>query len=85
MRTGGGKYAMGMTGETPVWDPHFIQILRRSFSAVSTATIARVGAFFQIFRDLQDSHIFSRLKSQNFSENRPNFWPNEIHFIRVFQ
>ena len=29
------------------------QTLRGSFSAVSTATIAGVGAFFQIFRDLQ--------------------------------
>ena len=34
------------------------QTLEGSFSAVSTATIARVGAFFQIFRDLQDFHPF---------------------------
>ena len=33
----------------------------RSFSAVSTATIARVGAFFQFFRDLQDLIRFAIL------------------------
>ena len=37
------------------------QTLEGSFSAVSTATIARVGAFFQIFRDLQDYHPFAPL------------------------
>ena len=56
-----------MTGETPVWDPHFIEFLRGSFSAVSTATIARVGAFFHIFRDLQDLHAFAPLQTQNIS------------------
>ena len=30
------------------------QILNGPFSAVSTATIARIGAFFSFFRDLQD-------------------------------
>ena len=39
------------------------QTLESSFSAVSTATIARIGAFFQIFRDLQDSHPFAPLES----------------------
>ena len=38
------------------------------FSAVWTATIARVGSFFSIFRDLQDLHSFkdqgSRIKDQ---------------------
>ena len=42
------------------------QTLEGSFSAVSTATIARVGAFFQIFRDLQDSHSFAPLHTQIF-------------------
>ena len=37
------------------------QTLEGSFSAVSTATIARVGAFCQIFRDLQDFHPFAPL------------------------
>ena len=53
--------------------PKLNETLEGSFSAVSTATIARVGAFFQIFRDLQDSHIFSQLKSQNFSEKQSKF------------
>ena len=44
------------------------QTLEGSFSAVSTATIARVGAFFQIFRDLQDFHPFAPLWTQNFNE-----------------
>ena len=39
-----------------------------SFSAVSTATIARNGAFFHIFRDLQDFHIFAPLRIQNFKK-----------------
>ena len=37
-----------------------------SFSAVWVPTIARVGAFFHIFRDLQDSHSFAPLHSQIF-------------------
>ena len=41
------------------------QILRGSFSAVSTATIARKDAFFRIFQDLQDSHAFAPLQIQN--------------------
>ena len=40
------------------------QILRRSFSSGWTATIARVGTFFSIFRDLQDLHSFAPLESQ---------------------
>ena len=35
------------------------QIFRGSFSAVSTATIARKDAFCSIFRDLQDLHSFA--------------------------
>ena len=53
-----------MTGATPVWDPYFIETLEGSFSAVSTATIARVGAFFSIFRDLQDVHSFAPFFSE---------------------
>ena len=49
--------AVIMTGggvvDTP--DP---QTLRGSFWAVSTPPIARVGAFFGIFRDLHDVHPF---------------------------
>ena len=37
-----------------------------SFSAVWVPTIARVGAFFHIFRDLQDSHSFAPLHTQIF-------------------
>ena len=53
-----------MTGATPVWDPHFIETLEGSFSAGSTPLIARVGAFFSIFRDLQDLHSFAPLESK---------------------
>ena len=34
------------------------------FSSVWTATIARVGAFFRIFRDLQNEHSFAPLESK---------------------
>ena len=44
------------------------EIFNGSFSAVSTATIARVGAFFSISRDLQDLHPFAPRRSQNFSK-----------------
>ena len=57
-----------MTGATPLWNPHFIETLEGSFSSVSTATIARVGAFFRIFQDLQDLHSFAPLQTQNFSK-----------------
>ena len=43
------------------------QTLKGSFSAVWTATIARVGSFFSIFRDLQDYHSFAPLRPQKFS------------------
>ena len=39
-----------------------------SISAVSRPRIARNGAFFQIFRDLQDFHIFAPLGTQNFKK-----------------
>ena len=35
---------------------------RGSFSSVSTLLLARVGAFFSIFRDLQDCHTFAPLQ-----------------------
>ena len=43
------------------------QTLGGSFSAVSKPPIARVGAFFSIFRDLQDSHAFAPRQNQNLS------------------
>ena len=55
----------------------FWQILRGSFSAVSTATIATKYSFCSIFRDLQDFHTFAPLRFQNFSKNRQTFWRNE--------
>ena len=48
-----------------------------SFSSVSTPPIARVGAFFSIFRDLQDVHSFVPLRIQNLSKNL-------LHFCRIF-
>ena len=39
----------------------FWQISDGPFSAVSTATIARIGAFFSFFQDLQDLHTFAAL------------------------
>jgi len=59
------------------------QTLGGSFSSVWTAPIARVGAFFSIFRDLQDSHSFAPLQSQFFSKKAASkFWrmKNEISF-----
>ena len=38
------------------------QTCRGPFSSVSTLLIARVGAFFRIFRDLQDCHTFAPLQ-----------------------
>ena len=50
------------------------QTLQCSFSSVSTPPIARVGAFFSIFRDLQDFHSFAPLRIQNFSKKRASFF-----------
>ena len=50
--------------------------MRGSFSAVRTATIARlvvVGLFCGIFRNLHDPHSFAPLRLQNFSKKRHNF------------
>ena len=44
------------------------QTLEGSFSAVSKPIVARNGAFFSIFRDLQDLQSFAPLRSQNFSK-----------------
>ena len=46
----------------------FWQSFDGPFSAVSTPPIARVGAFFQDFRDLQDLHAFAPLRIQNFNK-----------------
>ena len=51
------------------------QTLQCSFSSVSTPPIARVGAFFSIFRDLQDFHAFAPLRAQNFGKKLPYFLP----------
>ena len=48
--------------------------LEGSFSAVSTATIARVGAFCSIFRDLQDYHTFAPRETENRSKKSSNFF-----------
>ena len=53
--------------ETTEYFIQFRQTLGGPFSAVSTATRARVGAFFHIFRDLQDLQSFAPLRSQNLS------------------
>ena len=57
-----------------------------SFSAVSTAKIARVGAFFQIFRDLQYSKPFAPLQTQ-FLQNFNKTQLNTVHFLnfQIFQ
>ena len=67
-----------MTGDTPVWDPHFIETLEGSFSAVSTPLIARNGEFCSIFRDLQDLHSSALLESK-WKKNMENHLvdPNE--------
>ena len=60
------------------------QILRGSFSAVWTATIARLGSFFSIFHGLQDVHTFAPLRFRNFSKNRQTFCRNEkMKFIFI--
>ena len=51
-----------MPPDTPILTPYFKETLEGSFSAVSTLLIARVGAFFSIFRDLQ-SPLSGRKKS----------------------
>ena len=53
---------------------HFLQTWRGSFSAVSTATIARLGSFCSIFGELQDLQSFAPLRSQNFRKKSPDFF-----------
>ena len=60
------------------------QTLEGSFSAVSRPPIARVGAFFTVFRDLQDCHSFAPLRIQNFSKNVPKFFHNFTDFLQNF-
>ena len=64
---------------SPICQPNH-QTLKGSFSSVSTATIARVGSFFSIFRDLQDLHSFAPLESQMEKtwKNHPENDPKEI-------
>ena len=52
-------------------DMHFqnLATLDGSFSAASTPLIARLGAFFRIFQNLQDLHSFAPLQTRNFSKN----------------
>merc|ERR1711904_283738 len=45
-----------------------------SFSSVSTPPIARVGACFSTFRELQDFHAFAPLRTQNFSKKIPYYF-----------
>ena len=58
------------------------QTLQCSFSSVSTPPIARVGAFFSIFHDLQDIHAFAPLRTQNFSQKKVAIFSS--YFYRNF-
>ena len=55
-----------------------------SFSAVWVPTIARVGAFFHIFRDLQDSRSFAPLHNQIFVNFSFFYFCNFSHQISSF-
>ena len=55
--------------------------LEGSFSSVSTATIARKGAFCSIFWALQDLHSFAPLRPEKFSK----FSSQILHFFAIFQ
>ena len=50
-----------------------------SFSSVSTATIARVGAFCSIFPNLQDIHSFYAAQNSEFLQN---LWRKFAEFFR---
>ena len=58
-----------------------------SFSAVSRPRIARNGAFFHIFRDLQDFHAFAPPRTQNFNkiDKIHNFCQNQLKILRIFR
>ena len=54
------------------------ELLRRSFSAVCAATIARKDALCSVFRDLQDSNIFAPLRPQRISQKMPKLLLNPL-------
>ena len=61
-----------------------------SFSAVSKPQIARVGAFFSIFQDLQDYNTSAPLRSQNLSNKVvtifqfSNIFKENVAFFELF-
>ena len=57
--------------------------LEGSFSAVSTLLIARVGAFFQDFRDLQDLHSFAPLRNHRFTKISSTFCKILLKFHKI--
>ena len=61
------------------------QTLQCSFSSVSTPPIARVGAFFSIFHDLQDIHAFAPLQTQNFRKKLPIFFVILQKILKILQ
>ena len=91
-RSRAAQLPVGQPRCAPVWHPTQVSnhlTLEGSFSAASTATIARKDAFCSIFRDLQDLHSFAPLKSQNFSKKRVQHFArmkwNEQNFISFLQ
>ena len=68
--TYGGNWAELIAPVDPWWGggvhAPYLQTLDGPFSAVSTPPIARVGAFFSNFRDLQDLRTSAPLRLQNF-------------------
>ena len=68
---------------TPILTPCFKVTLQGSFSAVSTLLIARVGAFFQVFQDLQDLHSFAPLRHQKFKEISSTFCKILLEFYKI--
>ena len=61
------------------------QTLQCSFSSVSTPPIARVGAFFSIFHDLQDIHAFAPLQTQNFRKILSFFFEILQKILKILQ
>ena len=62
-----------------------LEILRASFSAVWTATIARKDAFCRDFQNLQDLHSFAPLRPQNLQISRFFFAENFANFDKFLQ
>ena len=58
----------------------FCETKEGSFSAISTPLIARLGAFFRIFQNLQDLHSFAPLQTQNFRKNSAIFGKFRCNF-----